>query len=233
MTPRRQNPPQERNSKSPIPPTCRAFQCCVSFYCTAQQASHVHTCTPPFSNLFSFRSPQSSKHTSWHCLHCTAGSDPRSLLGTVCTAQRAPIGDLLLALSALHSGLSSALCSILLLLLSVAQPPLALWDPRGHSTPGDDCASAPPTVCPSSCRFFRECHPAIPSSDGPLLLLPSVFPSIRDVYTMCKTEAIIRSINSVYMPAPISRFPPPPFPLFGVHTFILFVLCICVSISAL
>ena len=145
MTPRRQNPPQERNSKSPIPPTCRAFQCCVSFYCTAQQASHVHTCTPPFSNLFSFRSPQSSKHTSWHCLHCTAGSDPRSPLGTVCTAQRAPIGDLLSALSALHSGLRSALSSRHCL----------------QCTAGSDPRSPLGTVCTAQRALIRDLFSAL------------------------------------------------------------------------
>ena len=34
-------------------------------------------------------------------------------------------------------------------------------------------------VCPSSCPLNQWCHPTISSSFAPLLLLPSIFPSIR------------------------------------------------------
>ena len=202
--------------RSPLGTVCTAHQALMSdlgTLCTAQRAL-IGDLLLALSALHSRLSPALS---SRHCLHCTAGSDQHSLLGTVCTAQQTLIGTLF------HSAVAV-----------VSRPAVSgSLGPRDHSTPDDDGASAPPAVCPSSCRFFQGCHPAIPSSDGPLPLLPSVFPSIKDVYTMCKTEAIIQNINSVYMPAPISRFPPPPFPLFGVHTFILFVLFICVSISAL
>ena len=45
------------------------------------------------------------------------------------------------------------------------------------STPGPRPSSSP-DVCPSSCPLHQWCHPAI--SWCPLLLLPSIFPSIRD-----------------------------------------------------
>ena len=41
------------------------------------------------------------------------------------------------------------------------------------------CPSPSPKVCPSSCPLHQKCHPAI-SPWCPLLLLPSIFPSIRD-----------------------------------------------------
>ena len=39
--------------------------------------------------------------------------------------------------------------------------------------------SPTPRVYPNSCPLSRWCHPAIPSLCRPLLLLPSIFPSIR------------------------------------------------------
>ena len=41
------------------------------------------------------------------------------------------------------------------------------------------CPSPSPKVCPSSCPLYQWCHTAI-SSWRPLLLLPLVFPSVRD-----------------------------------------------------
>ena len=41
------------------------------------------------------------------------------------------------------------------------------------------CPSLFPGVCANSCPSSRWCHPAISSSVIPLLLLPSIFPSIR------------------------------------------------------
>ena len=41
------------------------------------------------------------------------------------------------------------------------------------------CPSPFPRVCPNSCLLSRWCHPTI-SSCHPLLLLTSIFPSIRD-----------------------------------------------------
>ena len=46
-----------------------------------------------------------------------------------------------------------------------------------HSRPL--CPSPSPKVCPSSCPFHQWCHPVSSSSDA-LLILPSIFPSIRD-----------------------------------------------------
>ena len=45
-----------------------------------------------------------------------------------------------------------------------------------HARP--PCLSLSPGACPSSCPLHRWCHPTI-SSCHPLLLLPSIFPSIR------------------------------------------------------
>ena len=41
------------------------------------------------------------------------------------------------------------------------------------------CPSLSPRVCSNSCPLSQWCHPTISSSVTPLLLLPSVFPSIR------------------------------------------------------
>ena len=41
------------------------------------------------------------------------------------------------------------------------------------------CPSPTPGACSNSCSLSRWCHPAVSSSCLPLLLLPSVFPSIR------------------------------------------------------
>ena len=43
------------------------------------------------------------------------------------------------------------------------------------------CPSPSPEVCPSSCSLHQWCHPAI-SSWCPPLLMPSIFPSIRDFF---------------------------------------------------
>ena len=41
------------------------------------------------------------------------------------------------------------------------------------------CPSLSPGVCSNSCPLSRWCHPTISSFCRPLLLLPSIFPSIR------------------------------------------------------
>ena len=46
-----------------------------------------------------------------------------------------------------------------------------------HARP--PCPSPTPGVYPNSCPLSRWCHPTISSSVHPLLLLPSIFPSIR------------------------------------------------------
>ena len=51
--------------------------------------------------------------------------------------------------------------------------------PQGLQHTRLPCPSPSPEVCPSSCSLHLWCHPAV-SSSCPLLLLPSVFPSIRD-----------------------------------------------------
>ena len=63
---------------------------------------------------------------------------------------------------------------------SVAQLCPTLCDPMDYSTPGlPPCPSPSPRVCPSSCSLHWWCHPAI-TFWHPFLLLPSIFPSIRD-----------------------------------------------------
>ena len=51
--------------------------------------------------------------------------------------------------------------------------------PHGLQRARPPCPSPSPKVCPGSCPLHQKCHPAI-SRWCPLLLLPSIFPSIRD-----------------------------------------------------
>jgi len=51
--------------------------------------------------------------------------------------------------------------------------------PRGLQHARPPCPSPTPRVYPNSCPLSRWCHPTISSSALNLLLLPSVFPSIR------------------------------------------------------
>ena len=51
------------------------------------------------------------------------------------------------------------------------------------------CLSLSPRVCSNSCPLSRWCHPTISSSYRPLLLLLSVFPSIR---IFSKESALLR-----------------------------------------
>ena len=55
----------------------------------------------------------------------------------------------------------------------------SLW-PHGLKHARPPCPSPPPEVCPSSRPLHWWCHPSISSSDHPLLLPLSVFPSLRD-----------------------------------------------------
>ena len=50
------------------------------------------------------------------------------------------------------------------------------------------CPSPSPRVCPSSYPSNQWYHPTISSSVAPLLLLPSIFPSIR----VCSNESVLR-----------------------------------------
>ena len=64
---------------------------------------------------------------------------------------------------------------------NVVQLP-AVFDSSGlhklqHARP--PCSSLCPGVCPSSCPLHQWCHPTIFILCHPLLLLPSIFPSIR------------------------------------------------------
>ena len=59
---------------------------------------------------------------------------------------------------------------------SVTKSCLALWDPMNCRLP---CPLPSPGVYPSSCTLHQWYHPTISSSVAPLLLLPSIFPSIR------------------------------------------------------
>ena len=51
--------------------------------------------------------------------------------------------------------------------------------PLGLQHSRHPCLSPSPGVCPSSCPLNQWCHPTISSSCRPLLLMPSLFPSIR------------------------------------------------------
>ena len=68
------------------------------------------------------------------------------------------------------------------LVSSVAQSCLTLCDPHGLQQARPPCPSPTPRVYSNSCPLSRWCHPTISSSFipfHPLLLLPSIFPSIR------------------------------------------------------
>ena len=51
--------------------------------------------------------------------------------------------------------------------------------PHGLQHTRPPCPSSSPGVCPSSCSLNQWCHPTISFFEPTLLLLPSVFPSIR------------------------------------------------------
>ena len=51
--------------------------------------------------------------------------------------------------------------------------------PHGLQQPRPPCPSPTPRVYSNSCPLSRWCHPTISSSVVPILLLPSVFPSVR------------------------------------------------------
>ena len=51
--------------------------------------------------------------------------------------------------------------------------------PRGPQHARPPCLSPIPRVYPNSCPLIRWCHPSISILCRPLILLPSIFPSIR------------------------------------------------------
>ena len=51
--------------------------------------------------------------------------------------------------------------------------------PHGLQHARPPCPSPTPRACSNSCPLSRWCHPTMSSSIVPLLLLPSIFPSIR------------------------------------------------------
>ena len=51
--------------------------------------------------------------------------------------------------------------------------------PHGLQQPRPPCPSPAPRVYSNSCPLSRWCHPTISSSVVPILLLPSIFPSVR------------------------------------------------------
>ena len=69
---------------------------------------------------------------------------------------------------------------------SVSQSCQTLGDPMDCSTPGFP-SSPTPRAYLNSCPLSRWCHPTISSSVHPLLLLPSIFPSIR---VFCNESAL-------------------------------------------
>ena len=60
----------------------------------------------------------------------------------------------------------------------VTQSCPTLW-PHGPQHTRPPCPSPTPRIYPNSCPLSRWCHPTISSLCRPLLLLPSIFPSIR------------------------------------------------------
>ena len=52
-------------------------------------------------------------------------------------------------------------------------------EPCGLQHARPPCPSPTPRACSNSCPLSQRCHPTISSSVIPLLLLPSIFPSIR------------------------------------------------------
>ena len=64
---------------------------------------------------------------------------------------------------------------------SVAKLCLTLHDPIGYilQTARPPCPSPSPRVCQSSCPLHQWCHPTFSTSGHSLLLLPSIFPSIK------------------------------------------------------
>ena len=76
--------------------------------------------------------------------------------------------------------------SLVLLLFNCLVVSHSLW-PHGLQHTRPPCPSLSPRVGSNSCPLSRWCHPTI-SSCRPLLLLPSVFPSIRgfsNVFAVC------------------------------------------------
>ena len=71
----------------------------------------------------------------------------------------------------MHSGLPLLCCSVVQSCLT-----LQSHGPEHTRLP---CPSLSPRVCSNSCPLNRWCYPTILSSVIPLLLLPSIFPSIR------------------------------------------------------
>ena len=65
-----------------------------------------------------------------------------------------------------------------LLLFSQQVMSSSLW-PHGLQHARLPCPSLSPRVCPNSCPLSQWCHPTISSSCRSLVLLPSIFPSIR------------------------------------------------------
>ena len=80
---------------------------------------------------------------------------------------------------------SPKVCSLHLYLLlscqfsSVTQSCRTLCDPHGLQHTRPPCPSPTPRAYPGSCLSSQWCHPTILILCRPLLLLPSIFPSIR------------------------------------------------------
>ena len=70
----------------------------------------------------------------------------------------------------------------------VAQLCPTLCDPMDRSTPGFPVPSPAPGACSNSFPSSQWCHPTILSSVASLLILPSVFPSIR----VFSSESVLR-----------------------------------------
>ena len=77
-----------------------------------------------------------------------------------------------------HSFLNCLSLSDLIQFSSVSVLSNSLW-PHVLQHAWLPCPSPTPRACSNACPSSRWCHPTISSSCHPLLLLPSIFPSIR------------------------------------------------------
>ena len=100
--------------------------------------------------------------------------------------------------------------------ISVVQSPSL--HPRGQQHSVLPCPSPPPRVCINSSPSSQRCHPSILCR--PLLLLPSVFPSIRaflaastSIFNQMPPAAWqIQPLGGRTLPAPSGSLSPAPFP---------------------
>ena len=97
---------------------------------------------------------------------------------------------------------------LLLLLLFSHQAVSSSSRPHGLQHTRLPCPSPSPRVCSSSCPLNQWCHPTVSSSVNPLLLLLSIFPTIRvfSNESAIATETCLFGFFS-YLSLPCLQFP--------------------------